>query len=148
MSTYYSSLPACSLPACSLPAALQYALDRLKVMCEEALCSELSVENAAETLILADMHNAQQLKDITIDYINRCVPCVAACRSLKVASLLCRVLPPAHLMGVSFVLAHTAVTYSYPSPPLRSPPPPQLCIRSDRDRRVERPCPAASLAGG
>ena len=51
---------------------LQYALDRLKVMCEEALCNELSVENAAETLILADMHNAQQLKDITIDYINRC----------------------------------------------------------------------------
>ena len=47
-------------------------------MCEEALCSELSVENAAETLILADMHNAQQLKDITIDYINRCV-CMHAC---------------------------------------------------------------------
>ena len=115
---------------------------QLICLCEEALCSELSVENAAETLILADMHNAQQLKDITIDYINRCVPCVAACRSLKVASLLCSVLPRAHLMGVSFVLTHTAVTYSYPSPP------PQLCIRSDRDRRVEHPCPAASLAGG
>ena len=177
MSPYYSSLPAyplaayplpaCSLPACSLPAALQYALDRLKVMCEEALCSELSVENAAETLILADMHNAQQLKDITIDYINRCVLCVAICRSLRVTSLLCSVLPPAHLLGVSFVLAHTlqslAATPPLPSPPLPSPPlsspplpspplssplPPQLCIRSDRDPWVECPCPAASLAGG
>ena len=49
---------------------------QLVCLCEEALCNELSVENAAETLILADMHNAQQLKNITIDYINRCVPCV------------------------------------------------------------------------
>ena len=80
---------------------------QLVCLCEEALCNELSVENAAETLILADMHNAQQLKDITIDYINRCVLCVSVCRSLGVTSLLCRVLPPAHLMGVSFVLAHT-----------------------------------------
>lgn len=40
-------------------------------MCEESLCSELSAENAADTLILADLHSAQQLKQITIDYINR-----------------------------------------------------------------------------
>lgn len=49
----------------------QYALERLKVMCEEALCNSLSVENVAETLILADLHSAEQLKAQAIDFINR-----------------------------------------------------------------------------
>jgi hypothetical protein len=50
--------------------SFQYALDRLKVMCEEALCLSLSVETAADTLILADLHSADQLKAQTIDFIN------------------------------------------------------------------------------
>ena len=48
----------------------QYALERLKVMCEDALCSNLSVENAAEILILADLHSADQLKTQAVDFIN------------------------------------------------------------------------------
>lgn len=48
----------------------QYALEKLKVMCEEALCLNLSVETAADTLILADLHSADQLKAQTIEYIN------------------------------------------------------------------------------
>ncbi|XP_053453548.1 speckle-type POZ protein-like isoform X3 [Nycticebus coucang] len=55
-----------------LAAADKYALERLKVMCEEALCSNLSVENVADTLVLADLHSAEQLKAQTIDFINRC----------------------------------------------------------------------------
>lgn len=51
--------------------SLQYALERLKVMCEEALCSNLSVENVADILILADLHSAEQLKAQAIDFINR-----------------------------------------------------------------------------
>ena len=50
---------------------LQYALERLKVMCEEALCSSLSVDNVSEVLVLADLHSAEQLKAHAIDYINR-----------------------------------------------------------------------------
>ncbi|CAB3238928.1 unnamed protein product [Arctia plantaginis] len=53
-----------------LAAADKYALERLKVMCEEALCLSLSVETAADTLILADLHSADQLKAQTIDFIN------------------------------------------------------------------------------
>jgi speckle-type POZ protein len=49
---------------------LQYLLERLKVMCEEALCRNLSVENAADILILADLHSADQLKAQSIDFIN------------------------------------------------------------------------------
>lgn len=49
---------------------LQYALERLKVMCEDALCTSLSVENAAEILILADLHSADQLKTQAVDFIN------------------------------------------------------------------------------
>lgn len=48
----------------------QYALEKLKVMCEEALCVNLSVETAADTLILADLHSADQLKAQTIEFIN------------------------------------------------------------------------------
>ena len=50
---------------------LQYDLKRLKVMCEESLCSNLSVDNVADTVILADLHSAHQLKDMAIDFINK-----------------------------------------------------------------------------
>ncbi|XP_036282234.1 speckle-type POZ protein-like [Pipistrellus kuhlii] len=53
-----------------LAAADKYALERLKVMCEEALSSQLSVENAAEMLTLADLHSADQLKTQAVDFIN------------------------------------------------------------------------------
>ncbi|XP_026676638.1 speckle-type POZ protein A isoform X1 [Diaphorina citri] len=53
-----------------LAAADKYALERLKVMCEEALCTNLSIENAAEILILADLHSADQLKTQAIEFIN------------------------------------------------------------------------------
>ena len=51
----------------------QYALERLKVMCEEALCSSLTIENVSDVLILADLHSAEQLKTHAIDFINRWV---------------------------------------------------------------------------
>ena len=50
---------------------LQYDLDRLKVMCEEALCSNLTVDNVCDILILADMHSATQLKAQALDFIKR-----------------------------------------------------------------------------
>lgn len=53
-----------------LAAADKYALERLKVMCEEALCVNLSTENAADVLILADLHSADQLKAQAIEFIN------------------------------------------------------------------------------
>lgn len=53
-----------------LAAADKYQLDRLKVQCEQALCQGLSVENSCQTLILADLHSAEQLKQQSIDYIN------------------------------------------------------------------------------
>ncbi|XP_038167552.1 speckle-type POZ protein-like [Arvicola amphibius] len=52
-----------------LAAADKYGLDRLKVMCERALFRDLSVENAAHTLFLADLHSAVQLKTRAMDFI-------------------------------------------------------------------------------
>ncbi|XP_051030812.1 speckle-type POZ protein-like [Phodopus roborovskii] len=52
-----------------LPAADKYGLARLKVMCEDALCRDLCVENAAHTLVLADLHTAGQLKTQALDFI-------------------------------------------------------------------------------
>ena len=45
-----------------LTAADKYGLERLKLMCEAALCHSLSVDNAAEFLVFADLHGAQHLK--------------------------------------------------------------------------------------
>uniref|UniRef100_G1QB14 Speckle type BTB/POZ protein n=1 Tax=Myotis lucifugus TaxID=59463 RepID=G1QB14_MYOLU len=53
-----------------LAAADKYALERLKVLCEEALSRQLSEENAAEMLTLADLHSADQLKTQAVDFIN------------------------------------------------------------------------------
>ncbi|KAH9364053.1 hypothetical protein HPB48_016391 [Haemaphysalis longicornis] len=52
-----------------LVAAEKYDLGRLKAMCEDVLCSKLSVGTAAEMLALADMHNADQLKINALEFI-------------------------------------------------------------------------------
>ena len=41
------------------------------MMCEQSLCTNFSVENVADILILADLHNASQLKELAIDFINK-----------------------------------------------------------------------------
>lgn len=53
-----------------LAAADKYQLERLKVMCEQSLCLSLTNESACETLILADLHSAEHLKQQAIEYIN------------------------------------------------------------------------------
>uniref|UniRef100_A0A915D2D2 Speckle-type POZ protein n=1 Tax=Ditylenchus dipsaci TaxID=166011 RepID=A0A915D2D2_9BILA len=53
-----------------LAAADKYQLERLKVMCEQALCLSLTNDNACETLILADLHSAEHLKMQSIEFIN------------------------------------------------------------------------------
>ncbi|XP_034471897.1 speckle-type POZ protein-like isoform X2 [Drosophila innubila] len=53
-----------------LAAANKYLLERLKNMCENFLLAKLTIENAAETLILANNQNACQLQAHTIDFIN------------------------------------------------------------------------------
>lgn len=40
-------------------------------MCEAALCNSLNTENVADIVILADLHRADQLKTMAINYINR-----------------------------------------------------------------------------
>lgn len=53
-----------------LVVADKYAVAKLKRMCEERLCSDLSTNTAAERLAFADMHNARQLKSHAIDFIS------------------------------------------------------------------------------
>ncbi|PIC38716.1 hypothetical protein B9Z55_010629 [Caenorhabditis nigoni] len=53
-----------------IAAADKYQLDRLKVMCEQALCYQLTTENACLTLVLADMYSAAQLRAHAINFIN------------------------------------------------------------------------------
>lgn len=52
-----------------LVVADKYALERLKSMCEEFIATDLSVENAAEVLLFADMHNTSQLKPHVMAFI-------------------------------------------------------------------------------
>ncbi|XP_028713275.1 speckle-type POZ protein-like [Peromyscus leucopus] len=52
-----------------MAAADKYGLEHLKVMCEDALCRDLNVENTAHTLYLADLHSSEQLKTEALDFI-------------------------------------------------------------------------------
>ncbi|XP_037708120.1 protein roadkill-like, partial [Drosophila subpulchrella] len=53
-----------------LAAADEFALEKLKVMCKKELCANLSVEKAADSLILADLYSADQLKAQTLEFIS------------------------------------------------------------------------------
>lgn len=57
------------IPERLLAAADYYQLSRLKSLCEEALHKKLTVENAIETLQLADLHSANTLKQLTLEFI-------------------------------------------------------------------------------
>ncbi|KAL3309741.1 Speckle-type POZ, partial [Cichlidogyrus casuarinus] len=52
-----------------LAASDKYQMDQLKIMCEHRLVQGLCVENACDTLVLSDRHNALQLKVHALDYI-------------------------------------------------------------------------------
>lgn len=52
-----------------LVAADKYNLGGLKTMCQEVLCSKVTVENAVDLLVLADKHCAEQLKVQANDFI-------------------------------------------------------------------------------
>jgi speckle-type POZ protein len=52
-----------------LSAADKYGLNRLKLICEDTLCSNLSVDNSSYILILADLYNAHSLKAEAINFI-------------------------------------------------------------------------------
>ena len=54
-----------------LAAADKYDLVVLKKMCETVLFSSLTVENAVDLLVLADMHCASQLKAHVIQFITK-----------------------------------------------------------------------------
>ncbi|KAI3884598.1 hypothetical protein MKX03_001449 [Papaver bracteatum] len=51
-----------------LAAADLYDLARLKLMCEAKLCEELTVDNVATTLALAEKHQCLQLKAFCLDF--------------------------------------------------------------------------------
>lgn len=51
-----------------LAAADRYGLDRLRFICESKLCKDVSVENVATTLALAEQHHAMQLKAVCLKF--------------------------------------------------------------------------------
>jgi speckle-type POZ protein len=52
-----------------LNAADHYGMQRLFAICERALCVAVAVENAAETLTLAEQHGAAALKDAALRFV-------------------------------------------------------------------------------
>ena len=51
-----------------LVAANKYGLDRLKRLCEKYLVSLIELENVIELLYLSDIHQAMELKRMSINY--------------------------------------------------------------------------------
>ncbi|KAJ3677169.1 hypothetical protein LUZ60_002893 [Juncus effusus] len=60
----------CEMAQHFLVAADRYGLERLKLLSAEILCKNLSVENSATTLVLAEQHNCQRLKEVCIDFVS------------------------------------------------------------------------------
>ncbi|XP_065202413.1 speckle-type POZ protein-like [Planococcus citri] len=58
-----------SLASELLPVADRYDLRKLKIICENALIGKLSAKTAASILILADMCDAKDLKNQTVEFI-------------------------------------------------------------------------------
>ncbi|XP_065209109.1 speckle-type POZ protein B-like [Planococcus citri] len=52
-----------------LPVANKYDLKELKIACEELLLSKISADNVGKILVLADMHNAEELKANALRFI-------------------------------------------------------------------------------
>lgn len=52
-----------------LVAADRYAMDRMKLMCQNILSENLALETVAATLALADQYNCERLKDVCIKFI-------------------------------------------------------------------------------
>lgn len=52
-----------------LEAADKYQLSELKEICEETLSANLSVDNSLECLLMADLHNASELKTSAVKFI-------------------------------------------------------------------------------
>lgn len=52
-----------------LVAADRYAMERMKMICEDILCKTLDVETVTATLALADQHHCSRLKDACAEFI-------------------------------------------------------------------------------
>ncbi|ONK68016.1 uncharacterized protein A4U43_C05F6310 [Asparagus officinalis] len=52
-----------------LAGADRYALERLKLLCEEKLCEDVSINTVATTLALAEQHHCFQLKTVCLRFI-------------------------------------------------------------------------------
>jgi speckle-type POZ protein len=59
-----------------LPKAEEYQLEGLKVSCEEALSKTLTVQSVIDVLLLADIHNAQNLKRCCLVFIAKNISAV------------------------------------------------------------------------
>lgn len=66
-----------SVPMCSYAVMMQhlvaaadlYNIDRLKLLCESKLCDEITIDNVATSLALAEQHHCPQLKAICLKFI-------------------------------------------------------------------------------
>ena len=52
-----------------LTAADKYNIPRLKTICEEAMCENIEVSNAAEVLILGYLHEAKNLQSVAVEFV-------------------------------------------------------------------------------
>jgi len=52
-----------------LSAAEKYDLQELKTMCEVALCENVTTDNCLDLLVLADLHRATSVRQLTLKFI-------------------------------------------------------------------------------
>ncbi len=60
-----------SMAGSLLTEADKYNLPRLKAACEEAMCENIDVPNAAGVLVLAYLHEAKNLQAVAVDFVTQ-----------------------------------------------------------------------------
>ncbi|XP_057318520.1 speckle-type POZ protein B-like [Microplitis mediator] len=73
-----------NLDADLLEAADKYQLLKLKSLCEESLSKTASINNAIDLMILADLHNSNQLLEYMLEFIVKNIGDVIATSEYKI----------------------------------------------------------------
>merc|ERR1719219_2751239 len=66
-----------------IAAADKYQLEQLKGLCEERLCNNLEINNAVGHLVLGDLYQAHNLKNLALQFVFRNMSVVVRSRDWK-----------------------------------------------------------------
>ncbi|KAJ1700470.1 hypothetical protein LUZ63_000249 [Rhynchospora breviuscula] len=97
-------------------AADRYALDGLKILCEDRLLRDISMDNAISTLALAEEFDLEELKDMCLSFISEPLNLVLLSVKVEYVQLIQRY--PSLLEKIGDVVRWTVQNYAFKKEPI------------------------------